>query len=137
MIRMAILKGVESFGHIIGTLLGGELYKEFRNYYLNFSLSFGMSVFSIIYIIYVIAETVENGQESDHNNNRLFSLSNVKQSLETCFKDRPERTFVVLLILNLSICVFATETAHFHFLMTRKRYALLISNIINFSKQMI
>lgn len=120
-IRMAILKGVDSLGDIIGYILGGVLYAMFGNYYLNFGLSCGMCVFSTIYIIWVISETVEKDQETESNNNRLFSLTNVKQSFETCFKDRPERTYVLLLILNLSICVFATKTTSFNFLLARKR----------------
>ena len=120
-IRMAILKGVDSLGDIIGYILGGVLYAKFGNYYLNFGLSCGMCVFSTIYIIWAISETVEKDQETESNNNRLFSLTNVKQSFETCFKDRPERTYVLLLILNLSICVFATKTTSFNFLLARKR----------------
>ena len=118
---MALLKGADSWGHIIGNILGGKLYKEFENYYLNFGLACTISVLCIIYIICVIVESVEIEQQIEQDRSSFFNLTNVTQCLTTCFKDRPERTFVILLILNFAIYVFAIDTNKFDFLMTRNR----------------
>ena len=119
--RIGIAKGADSLGHVIGNILGGELDKDFSNFYLNFGVSFAISLLCIIFILCFVVESVEIEQQTKLNRNGFFSLKNVKQSLVTCFKRRPERIHVILLISNFAILTFARDTTNYDFLMVRKR----------------
>ena len=119
--RMGIMKGADSLGHVIGNILGGKLYNDYANFYLNFSVSCGISVLCIMFVLCLFVESVEIDQHAKQNRSSFFSLKNVKQSFVTCFKNRPERIHVILLILSFAILVFARDTTNYDFLMVRKR----------------
>ena len=120
-IRMGIVKGADSFGIVLGNILGGKLYKEFSNFYLNYCISIGICILSIIYILFLVPETVTKNQNIKQKQERFFSLSNIKQSFTTCFRDRPERMKVIFLLIDFSILAFVTGTNNYDFLMVRKR----------------
>jgi hypothetical protein len=42
------LNGVFSAGYVVGTSLGGKLYKTYENYYINFGLSIGFGLVGIL-----------------------------------------------------------------------------------------
>ena len=42
-----------SGGYVVGTSLGGKLYKSYENYYLNFGISIGLGIAGIIAAILV------------------------------------------------------------------------------------
>ena len=44
---MSILNGVFSAGYVVGTSLGGKLYKAYENYYLNFGISIALGIAGI------------------------------------------------------------------------------------------
>ena len=119
--RIGVAKGADSLGHVIGGLLGGKIYNDFSNFYLNFGVSCAMSIFCIIYILCFIVESVEIDPQTKLNRNGFCSLKNVKQSLVTCFKRRPERIYVILVIINVAILTLARDTTNYDFLMVRKR----------------
>ena len=118
---MGIVKGADSFGIVLGNILGGKLYKEFSNFYLNYCISIGICILSIIYILFLVPETVTKNQNIKQKQERFFSLSNIKQSFTTCFRDRPERMKVIFLLIDFSILAFVTGTNNYDFLMVRKR----------------
>ena len=120
-IRMGIVNGADSFGIVLGNILGGKLYKEFSNFYLNYCISIGICILSIIYILFLVPETVTKNQNIKQKQERFFSLSNIKQSFTTCFRDRPERMKVIFLLIDFSILAFVTGTNNYDFLMVRKR----------------
>ena len=118
---MGIVKGADSLGIVLGNILGGKLYKEFSNFYLNYGISIGMCILGIIYILFLVPETVRKSQNIKQKKERFCTVSNVKQSFITCFKDRPERMKVIFLLIDFSILAFVTGTNNYDFLMVRKR----------------
>ena len=126
--RIGVAKGADSLGLVIGNTLGGKIYNDFSNLYLNYGVSCAISVVCIIYILCFIVESVEIDEQTKLSRNRFCSLKNAKQSLVTCFKRRPERIHVILLIINIAILTFARDTTNYDFLMVRKRYVLLVLN---------
>ena len=120
-IRMGIVKGADSLGIVLGNILGGKLYKEFSNFYLNYCISIGVCIISIIYILFLVSETVITNQNFKLKQERFCSLSKVKQSFLTCIKNRPERMKVIFLLIDFSILAFVTGTNNYEFLMVRKR----------------
>ena len=120
-IRMGIVKGADSLGIVLGNILGAKLYEELFNLYLNYFISIGVCILSILYIIFLVPETVRKNQNIQQKQGRFCSLSNVKQSFITCFKDRPERIKVIFLLIDFSILAFVTGTNNYDFLMVRQR----------------
>ena len=119
--RIGIVKAADSMGHIVGNIFGGKLYHEFASFYLNYGVSIGISIICIIYILCFVVESLEMDPTISQSRKRLFCLENVKQGFITCFKDRPERNHVILLLIDFAILVFATNTRDYDFLMVRKR----------------
>lgn len=63
--RMSILNGVFSPGYVVGTTLGGKLYKKYANYYLNFGVSCGLAVSGIMYTHLFVRENIIMGEETN------------------------------------------------------------------------
>ena len=121
--RLSILNGVFSAGYVLGTTIGGKLYKAFDNFYLNFGLSIGFGLIGIIYTFYGVTESVEGSGSMV----KFFDVQNVRQSLNVAFKDRPNhgRLHVILLIANFAIFMFCLNTFHYDYLLVINRYLLL------------
>ena len=123
--RLSILNGVFSAGYVIGTSLGGKLYKMYGNYYLNFGISIGFGIAGMLYAIFVTKETnVGQEQSSEERKRSFFDLKNVTESLSVAFKSRPNhgRLHVILLIINFSIFMFCLNTFHYDYLLVINRY---------------
>ena len=56
--RLSLLNGVFSAGYVIGTYLGGYLYKSYGNYYLNFGISIGFGIAGMLYAIFITKESI-------------------------------------------------------------------------------
>ena len=121
--RMSILNGVFSLGYVVGTTLGGKLYKTYTNYYLNFGISCGLSVIGIMYTLCFIRESIIIDEETKLRRKGFFNLENVKESLKTAFKSRPGsgRVRVILLIINFAIFMFPLNTTHYDYLLVINR----------------
>ena len=120
--RLSILNGVFSAGYVLGTTIGGKLYKAFDNFYLNFGVSIGFGLIGIIYTFYGVTESVEGSGSMV----KFFDVQNVRQSLNVAFKDRPNhgRLHVILLIVNFAIFMFCLNTFHYDYLLVINRYLL-------------
>ena len=119
--RLSILNGIFSAGYVLGTTLGGKLYKAFNNYYLNFGISIGFGLLGILYTMIRVPESIQA-----HDNNgrgRFFDIQNVKESLNVAFKPRPNhgRLHVILLIINFAIFMFCLNTLHYDYLLVMNR----------------
>lgn len=121
--RLSILNGVFSAGYVIGTSLGGKLYKIYGNYYLNFGISIGFGVAGMIYAIFITKETIIH-EDIGREKRRFFDFKNVTESLSVAFKSRPNngRLHVILLIINFSIFMFCLNTFHYDYLLVINRY---------------
>ena len=121
--RMSILNGVFSAGYVVGTTLGGKLYKKFASYYLNFGISCGLSVMGILYTLLFIRESVIIDEETKHRRKGFFNIENVTDSLRTAFKSRPGsgRVRVILLVINFAIFMFPLNTTHYDYLLVMNR----------------
>ena len=110
-------------GYVIGTTLGGKLYKKYANYYLNFGISCGLSIFGIIYTLCFVKESIIIDEETKQTRKGFFNLENVKDSLKTAFKSRPGsgRVRVILLIINFAIFMFPLNTTHYDYLLVINR----------------
>ena len=117
--RIGIVKGMDSLGLVVGNILGGKLYKEYTSFYLNYGISIATSIVCILYILCFIPESVK--MDPEQNQKRYLCLADVKQIFSTCFKDRPERTEVILLIIDFALLAFVTTTNNYDFLLARKR----------------
>ena len=117
--RIGIVKGMDSLGLVVGNILGGKLYKEYTSFYLNHGISIATSIVCVLYILCFVPESVEIDHEQKKK--RYLCLTDVKQIFSTCFKDRPERTEVILLIIDFAILAFVTNTSNYDFLLVRKR----------------
>ena len=120
---MSILNGVFSLGYVIGTTLGGKLYKNYANYYLNFGISCGLSIFGIIYTLCFVKESITIDEETKRTRKGFFNIENVLESLNTAFKPRPGsgRARVMLLIINFAIFMFPMNTTHYDYLLVMNR----------------
>ena len=108
--RLSILNGVFSGGYVLGTTIGGKLFKAFDNYYLNFGVSIGFGVLGIIYTIFLVSESIF---PQEARNVKFFDARNVRESLRVAFKARPNhgRLHVILLIINFAIFMFCLMTS--------------------------
>ena len=122
--RMSILNGVFSLGYVVGTTLGGKMYKNYANYYLNFGISCGLSVVGIIYTLCFVKESIVIDEDIKSTRKGFFNLENVKESLRTAFKSRPGsgRIRVILLIINFAIFMFPLNTTHYDYLLVINRW---------------
>ena len=105
---MSILNGVFSLGYVVGTTLGGRLYKKYANYYLNFGISCGLSVIGVMYTLMFIKESIVIDEDTKITRKGFFNFDNVKESLRTAFMSRPGsgRIRVILLIVNFDIFIW-------------------------------
>ena len=117
--RIGIVKGMDSLGLVVGNILGGKLYKEYSSFYLNYGISIATSIVCILYILCFVPESVKIDHEQKQK--RYLCLTDIKQIFSTCFKHRPERTEVILLIIDFAILAFVTTTNNYDFLLARKR----------------
>ena len=134
--RLSILNGVFSAGYVIGTSLGGKLYKMYGNYYLNFGISIGFGVVGMIYAIFITKETITQ-EDIGREKRRFFDFKNVTESLSVAFKSRPNngRLHVILLIINFSIFMFCLNTFHYDYLLVINRYVSYLE--LNFKESLI
>ena len=124
---MSILNGVFSLGYVVGTTLGGRLYKKYANYYLNFGISCGLSVIGVMYTLMFIKESIVIDEDTKITRKGFFNFDNVKESLRTAFKPRPGsgRVRVILLIVNFAIFMFPMNTTHYDYLLVMNRLVYL------------
>ena len=103
--RMSILNGVFSLGYVVGTTLGGKLYKRYANYYLNFGISCGLSMLGVIYTLCFIKESLTIDEETKRTRKGFFNFDNVIESLKTAFKPRTGsgRIRIILLLSQSSV----------------------------------
>jgi len=130
--RLSILNGVFSAGYVIGTSLGGKLYKTFGSYYLNFGLSIAFGLVGMLYAIFFIEESIiPNNQEERRH---FFHMDNVVESINVALKPRPHhaRLHVILLIVNFAIFMFPLNTFHYDYLLVINRYNWDADNYSNF-----
>ena len=122
--RLSILNGIFSAGYVIGTTLGGKLYKAYNNYYLNFGISIGFGLLGILYTLVFVPESIQT--QNNESNSRFFDIQNVKESLNVAFKSRPGhgRLHVILLIINFAIFMFCLNTFHYDYLLVMNRYVI-------------
>ena len=120
---MSILNGVFSLGYVVGTTLGGKLYKKYANYYLNFGISCGLSIIGVMYTLIFVKESIVIDEETKITRKGFFNFYNVKESLRTAFKSRPGsgRVRVILLIVNFAIFMFPMNTTHYDYLLVMNR----------------
>ena len=119
--RLSILNGVFSAGFVIGTSLGGKLYKTYGSYYLNFGLSIAFGVAGMIYATFAVKESIiPNDQEERRN---FFDLNNVFESINVALNPRQNhaRLHVILLIINFAIFMFPLNTFHYDYLLVINR----------------
>lgn len=123
--RLSILNGVFSAGFVVGTTLGGKLYKAYGNYYLNFGISILFGVAGMLYAIFFTHETIDHSEipEDIRPKRQFFDLKNVKESLQVAFKPRANhgRLHVILLIINFAIFMFCLNTFHYDYLLVINR----------------
>ena len=122
--RMSILNGVFSLGYVVGTTLGGKLYKRYANYYLNFGISCGLSILGVVYTLCFIKESLTIDEETKRTRKGFFNFENVIESLKTAFKPRAGsgRIRIILLIINFAIFMFPMNTTHYDYLLVMNRY---------------
>lgn len=122
--RLSILNGVFSAGYVIGTMLGGKIFKHFRSFYANFGISIAFGILGMLYAVFFVKESVVKSEETNGSARGFFSLSNVKDSLGTAFKLRPNhgRARIVVLIVNFAIFMFCLNTVHYDYLLVINRY---------------
>jgi hypothetical protein len=115
------LNGVFSAGYVVGTSLGGKLYQSYENYYLNFGISIGLGLLGILSGVLVKESVRLNPTATDGNvaGRGFFDIGNLKESLTTSFKWRPNsgRIHVILLVLNFAIFMFCLNTNHYDYLL--------------------
>lgn len=120
--RLSILNGVFSGGYIVGTALGGKIFKAYENYYVNFGISIGIGLVGLIVAMF-IKESVRRDETVVQKS--FFDLENVKQSFQTTFKPRQNsgRVHVILLVVNFAIFMFCLNTNHFDYLLSINKYS--------------
>ncbi len=124
--RLSILNGVFSAAYVIGTSLGGKIYKIYDNYYLNFGISLVFSVIGLVYAVFFVKESIVN-DDNDRTSGigrTFFDLQNVKDSLYVALKPRPRngRINVWLLVINFAIFMFCLNTYHYDYLLVIGKY---------------
>ncbi|XP_008554900.2 proton-coupled folate transporter-like [Microplitis demolitor] len=101
--RLACLQTCVHVGLVIGTLIGPFIYKQLGYTYLFIIAAFS-SLSSLLYVVFVVPESVKN--ESNKKWGNPFDLSLVKQLVLTCTKKRDGLNrgmlWSCLLVLSLS-----------------------------------
>ena len=122
--RLSILNGVFSLGYVLGTLMGSALYTNVGNYYLIFGISCGIGCVGILWTVFVVKESVKVTDEEERKNYRFFDWKNIRESLMTCLKKRPDRgrVKVLLLIANFAVFMFPLNTYSYDYLLTQKKF---------------
>ena len=120
--RLSILNGVFSLGYVLGTMTDAALYDRIGDYYVIFGISIGFAVIGLIWSI-LIRESVKT-DASEKKAHKFFDLDNVKQSMQTAFKKRPDngRVNIILLVINFAIFMFCLNTYSYDYLLVQKKY---------------
>lgn len=123
-LRLAVMQSFFLVGAPLGSVTGGAILTHF-GYVTVYVVAAVMSLLCIIYVIFVLKETVKKPDGPSQPIKDFFDLTRVRQGLDTCFRKRENnhRLHLLLLMLAMSMNFFPVMgEMSVAYLYTRKKF---------------
>ncbi|XP_065367801.1 probable peptidoglycan muropeptide transporter SLC46 [Calliphora vicina] len=122
--RMVFYEAVIYIGLMAGSFSSGYIYRDYTSSTLVFSISALSLLFAMLFIIFVIPESlnaqsmpnIQNNalnplEENQRTSKNVFDCKHIKDMYKTCFKFREHeaRSVLLLIVSTLVICAFVVD----------------------------